>query len=187
MVKAGKASMEGVEEKASQPKMSMIVAMSRNGVIGINNSLPWHLRDDLQHFKRVTHGKPIIMGRKTYDSLGRPLPGRANIILSRQEGLLIEGCSTVSTIEQAIASAVTICEQTSVDEYFVIGGAEVYAMCMPFVQQLFITLVDVTLDGDAWLPFVDWSQWQVLDSQNIEKNAENDWGFEIVQLSRLSD
>ena len=171
---------------ATLPHMSMIVAMSKNGVIGVDNTLPWHLRDDLQSFKRVTQGKPIIMGRKTYDSIGRPLPGRSNIILSRQTDLVVEGCHTVSTIEEAIDTAVTVCGQTSIEEYFVIGGAEVYGLCMPLVQRLYITIVDVTLEGDAWLPCIDWSEWQVLDSQRVQKDDQNDWDFEIVHLKRLS-
>ena len=179
-------SLPEIAKPVKAPQMSMIVAMSKNGVIGINNTLPWHLRDDLQNFKRVTQGKPIIMGRKTYDSIGRPLPGRSNIILSRQAALVIEGCETVSTIDQAAASAVITCKESGVDEYFVIGGAEVYSMCMPFVQQLYITVVDVVLDGDAWLPCINWDEWELFDSKNMVKSDQNDWDFDIMHLKRRS-
>ena len=128
--------------------VSAIVAMSLEGVIGIGNELPWHLRDDLRNFKAVTLGKPIIMGRKTFDSIGKPLPGRTNIVLSRDADLIIAGCTTATVLADALSAAQTVGDSEAV----VIGGSEIYAISMPYLQRIYLTLVECKLSGDAWFP-----------------------------------
>lgn len=142
-------------------RLSLIVAMARNGCIGINNKLPWHLPADLQYFKRITQGKAIVMGRTTYDSLGRPLPNRTNIVITRQpDWRAAEGVRVVHTLEAgiALAEAVSVCNFH--DEAVIIGGAEIYAQALPLVDRLYVTEVDSDVDGDAFFPQWERKQWQ---------------------------
>lgn len=128
--------------------------MARNGVIGIANRLPWHLPEDLQHFKRLTMGHHIIMGRKTYASIGRPLPGRVTVILTRDAGFHAEGCLTARTLQEAIDA----CGDDP--EVFCVGGAELYAQALPLADRLYITEIQAQFEGDAHFPAFDRSQWQ---------------------------
>lgn len=147
----------------------MIVAHADNRIIGKDNDMPWHLPADLAYFKKTTLGKPVIMGRKTYDSIGRPLPGRQNIVISRDESLNIEGVEVVQSVEQALAVA------SGVDEIMVIGGGAIYAHCMPKADKLYITHIDAKIDGDTQFPDYDLeNEWQMLASETRladEKNA----------------
>ena len=149
--------------------LSMIVAHADNRIIGKDNDMPWHLPADLAYFKKTTLGKPVIMGRKTYDSIGRPLPGRQNIVISRDESLNIEGVEVVQSVEQALTVA------SGVDEIMVIGGGAIYAHCMPKADKLYITHIDAKIDGDTQFPDYDLeNEWQMLASatrQADEKNA----------------
>ncbi len=141
--------------------LSAIVAASENDVIGRKNWLPWDLPDELQYFRKTTTGKPVIMGRKTYDSIGRPMPKRHNIIVSHDPTFKAEGCDTVGSIEEAVAMA----QKDGVDEAFVIGGAKIYELALPLVQRLYFTRVHTTIeDGDTVMPAVDWSQWKKVSS-----------------------
>lgn len=140
--------------------LALIAAIARNRVIGRDNQLPWRLPADLRYFKAKTLGKPIIMGRKTWDSLGRPLPGRLNIVVSRQEGLVLDGAEVFQTIEDARARADEWAAEQGVDEAMLIGGAQLYEQALPLADRLYLTRVDLAPDGDAWFPAFDETQWR---------------------------
>jgi dihydrofolate reductase len=131
---------------APRPRISVIAALAKNRVIGIENRLPWRLPEDLAHFKALTLGHPVVMGRKTFESLGRPLPGRTNIVVTRNPGYRQPGCHVVDSIPAALALA------RNADEIFFIGGAELYAQVMPLADRLYLTEVDLEPEGDAWFP-----------------------------------
>jgi len=172
------------DEATSGPFMSLIVAMAKNRCIGNDNSLMWHLRDDLQNFKRVTSGKPVIMGRKTYSSIGRPLPARYNIVVSRQADLQLAGCEVASSIAQAKKLAMHWCKEHSVDEYFILGGAHIKNKIMAELDRVYITLLDVELSGDAWFPEFDESEWLETSRTEHQKDKDNDWDFSILEYRR---
>lgn len=132
-----------------QPRVSVIAALARNRVIGIENRLPWRLPEDLAHFKALTLGHPILMGRKTFESLGRPLPGRANIVITRNPDYRPDGCRVADSIPAALA----LCGDA--DEVFFIGGAELYAQVIPLADRLYLTEVGIEAEGDAWFPEYD--------------------------------
>ena len=134
--------------------VSMIVACTIDGVIGSDGDMPWYLPEDLKHFKSTTMGKPVIMGRKTYDSIGRPLCGRHNIVVSRNKGLHIEGVDCVSTIEEAIEKA------GNVDECVVIGGGILYGLFLPMTDRLYMTEINLTVEGDTYFPRIDKDVWE---------------------------
>ena len=140
-------------------KLSLIVAAARNGVIGRRNQLPWRLPDDLKRFKAVTMGKPVIMGRKTWESIGRPLPGRLNIVVTRQPDYRAEGASVAHSLGDALAAA------GAAEEVMVIGGAELYAAALPRAEVLHLTRVEADVEGDAFLPAIDWSQWRLVSAE----------------------
>ena len=134
-------------------RVSLIAAMDRNRVIGKDGGLPWHLPEDLKHFKAVTMGKPVIMGRKTHESIGRPLPGRLNIVLTGDAAYSAEGCSVAHSAGEALAAA------GDVEEVMVIGGAAVYAEWLPRAARLYLTLIDAEAAGDAYFPAWDPAEW----------------------------
>jgi dihydrofolate reductase len=142
-----------------RPTICMIVARSSNGAIGKNGTLPWHLPADLRHFKRLTVGKPVIMGRKTYESIGKPLPGRHNIVITRNADWRADGVTVVANIAEAIA-ATGLDPRARADEIMIIGGADIYAQCLNFTQKLYLTDVHRHVDGDAFFPVFDDSSWQ---------------------------
>ncbi|MBI1887929.1 MAG: dihydrofolate reductase [Nitrosomonadales bacterium] len=133
--------------------LSLIVAMAKNRTIGIDNTLPWRIPEDLKHFKRLTMGHHLIMGRKTYDSIGKPLPGRTTVVVSRDRNLIIEGCSVAHSLPEAIASC------ASDTQIFVVGGADVYAQALGLADMLLITEIQQEIAGDAWFPEFDRSEW----------------------------
>ena len=141
--------------------LSLIAAMARHRVIGVDNRLPWHVPEDLQHFKRITLGKPIIMGRRTWVSLGRPLPGRHNIVLTRQSEWVAEGATVVTSLDAALIAA------TDAEEVFVIGGAELYQLALPRAQRIYLTEIELDVVGDAYFPPLDTAQWQVARSDTL--------------------
>jgi dihydrofolate reductase len=134
--------------------LSLIVAIAKNNVIGINNTLPWHLPEDLKRFRALTTGHHIIMGRKTYESLGRLLPGRTTVIVTRNKHYKLEGALIAHSLEDALV----LCQND--DEAFVIGGAELYQAGLKLADKLYVTEVDLTVDGDAFFPVVDLKYWQ---------------------------
>jgi len=139
---------------AAGQRVAVIAAMARNRVIGINNTLPWHLPEDLKHFKALTMGHHIIMGRKTYDSIGRPLPGRTTVIVTRDPAYRMEGCLVANSPEQAIA----LCGDDP--EIFFVGGAELYRQVLPLADRLYITEIQAEYEGDAEFPEIDASVWR---------------------------
>jgi len=161
-------------------KVALIWAMSRNGVIGRNNALPWHLSEDLRYFKRVTFGKPVIMGRKTWESIGRPLPGRANIVITRDEAFQAEGVKVVNSLEQALSVAQSIALLDGVDEAMVIGGAEIYALALPVAQRLYLTQVHAEVEGDAWFPALDLSGWQEVGREDFAAEGPNLYDYSFI-------
>ncbi|MDQ3158441.1 MAG: dihydrofolate reductase [Actinomycetota bacterium] len=137
--------------------VTIVVAMGSDGVIGVAGDMPWHLPEDLTHFKRVTLGHPLIMGRKTYESIGRPLPGRTTIVVTRQPDWSDEGVLTAADFDEALAVASALD-----DEVFVVGGAQIYAEALArgVVDQMIVTHIDASPDGDTYFPDLDWSEWK---------------------------
>ena len=160
--------------------LSLIAALAHNRVIGRDNQLPWHLPADLKHFKAMTLGKPIIMGRKTWDSLGRPLPGRLNIVVSRQPGLMLEGAEVFATLEAAIARADEWACQEDADELMLIGGAQLYTQGLALAQRLYLTRVGLEPEGDAFFPEVDDADWRLASS--VEHPASADIPFYAFEV-----
>lgn len=154
--------------------LSIIVALADNNVIGINNQLPWHLPADLKHFKAVTTGKPIIMGRKTWQSLGRPLPNRLNLVVSRQANFSAEGAEVFPSLAEAIQRANDWAEAQQVAELMLIGGAQLYKMALEakLVDKLYLTRIHLTPEGDAYFPALDTKQWHKVEQQHFIAEAD---------------
>lgn len=156
--------------------LTLIVAYSDNRVIGRDNALPWKLPGDLAHFKRSTLGHPIVMGRKTWDSLGRPLPGRTNIVISRNPDFIASGATVVPTLDAAIAAC------GDVDQAFVIGGAQIYAQALPLAQRVLATEVHAQVDGDAFFPLLPAFEWK--EKARETQPAENGYDYDFVTYER---
>lgn len=162
------------------PHLAMIVAASTNDVIGVDGDLPWRISADLKRFKRLTMGHHILMGRKTYDSIGRPLPGRTTVVITRQPDLKIDGVRIAHGVQEAI-------EMTRGDDCpFVVGGAEIYAQAMPQVDRIFLTRVHQHCGGDTVLPPIDWSHWEMTHReeghQPEAKQPKIDFAFEDYRI-----
>jgi dihydrofolate reductase len=162
----------------SMPAISMIVARSRNHVIGKDNQMPWKISADLQFFKKVTMGYPIIMGRKTWESIGRPLPGRRNIVVSRNTSYSAVGAELVSSLEQALDAL------KEFKRVFVIGGQQLFNQAFPLADELFITEIEIQVDGDTYFEILDPSDWQEIDRVQ-EKEGEVEFAY--VTLRRKAD
>jgi len=165
-------------------KLALIWAMSRNRVIGRNNALPWHLSEDLRYFKRITLGKPIIMGRKTWESIGRPLPGRTNIVITRDKSFQAAGARVVHSLDDALRLAEHIGVIEGAEEAIVIGGAEIYALALPKAERLYLTQVHAEVQGDAWFPEFDVSQWQELAREDFNAEGPNPYPYSFIVLER---
>lgn len=154
--------------------VSIIVAIGPNGVIGNNNELLWHITEDMRYFRSVTSGHPVIMGRKTYDSIGRPLPKRENVVITRQD-IDIEGCRVVHSLDEALSLF------DASHEIFIIGGAEIYAMALPRAHRLYITRVGGDFEGDTHFPEWNPAQWQLTHQQPFERGEqfEHPFSFEV--------
>jgi thymidylate synthase len=150
----------GAGGRVSALPVALVVAAADNDVIGRGNALPWHLPADLAHFKRLTLGKPILMGRRTFESIGRPLPGRSNIVITRDPAFAAHGVRTVHSLDAALDLAAQIALVDGSDELMVIGGAQIYAAALPRAQRLYLTRVHARPEGDAFLPAIDWSEWR---------------------------
>ena len=159
-------------------KISLIVAVSRNGVVGRNGALPWQLPADLKHFKAVTMGKPVVMGRKTYESIGRPLPGRLNIVVTRNPDFLAEGCTVVASLDEAIRAG------AGVEEIFVIGGAELYRAALASADRIYFTRVEADVEGDTFFPSFDEAAWRVVSSEAHAADEKNAMAFRFEILER---
>ena len=148
-------------------RLALIVAQGLNRVIGNDNKLPWYLPEDLRYFKEVTMGKPIIMGRKTFESIGKPLPGRLNIVITRDSNWSAEGVKIVASLEEAIEVGEAQAMIDGVEEAVIIGGAQIYAQSLPLVDRLYLTQVEAEPEGDAHFPKIDYGQWQELGRQSF--------------------
>jgi dihydrofolate reductase len=166
--------------------LAIIVAAAENGVIGRNNSLPWHLPEDLRYFKRVTMGKPIVMGRKTFESIGRPLPGRTNIVISRNTGFSAPGVKVVASLDDALALGEDIADNHGAPEIVIIGGAEIYRLAMPRADRLYITEVHASVAGDALLPSVNWPDWREVSRERHPASADNPYDYSFVLYERFA-
>ena len=165
--------------------VSLIVAATRNQVIGQDNQMPWHLPDDLRYFKQRTLGKPIIMGRKTWESLGRPLPGRLNIVISRQNDIALEGAEVFTDLAQAIQRGQEWATEQGVAEVMVIGGGQIYQQALELAQRVYLTRIDLELAGDTFFPVLDAQQWQQIDAQSHPaQNQEPGYTFEVWQRTQ---
>lgn len=158
--------------------ISLIVAMADNGVIGRDNALPWRLPNDLKHFRRLTMGHPIVMGRKNYESIGRPLPGRRNIVVTRSAGFVAPGCTVVHTIDAALAAA------GGDPEIFIIGGAELYAQTLAQARRLYLTEVHATVAGDVRFPPWDRQAWREVTREDHPADAAHEHTYSFVTLER---
>ena len=159
-------------------RKSLVVAMARNRVIGRNNALPWRLPAELAHFKRVTMGHPIIMGRKTYESIGKPLPGRMNIVVSRNPGFRAPGCTVVDSLEAAYKAA------GDADEVSIIGGTSLFEASLPTADCIHLTEVEAEVDGDTWFPHFDRSRWQEREIERHPADERHAYPFRILQLEK---
>ncbi|MFN5744612.1 MAG: dihydrofolate reductase [Methylococcaceae bacterium] len=158
--------------------ISLIVAMGENGVIGAKNRMPWHLSADLRHFRQITMGKPILMGRKTHQSIGRPLPGRLNIVLSRDQRYSAEGCVIATSLDEAVT-------QAGDQEIMIIGGAALYESFLPLTDRLYLTLIHHSFDGDTFFPKLDWADWRVLQREDIDEDLESGLRYSFLTLERV--
>lgn len=152
--------------------------MDRNRLIGRGNALPWRLPADLKHFKAVTLGKPVLMGRKTYESIGRPLPGRHNIVVSRNADFSAPGCTVVSSTDAALQAA------GDAPEIMIIGGAQLYVELLPRVQRVYLTRIDAAFDGDAWFPMLDSHAWREVERSDHGADEANPFGYSFLVLER---
>lgn len=165
-------------------RLAMIAAQARNRVIGIDNKLPWYLPEDLKYFKRVTLGKPILMGRKTFESIGRPLPGRTNIVITRDRAWQHPGVRVVHDLEAALALAESLALIDGVDEAVVIGGAEIYALCLPRADRLYLTQVHADVEGDAHFPVLAEGEWQQVAREDHAAVEPNPYDYSFIVLER---
>lgn len=171
--------------------LSIIVAMANNHAIGKDNQLLWHLPEDLQYFKRVTMGKPIVMGRKTFESIGRPLPGRLNIVITRQADWQHDGVKVVHSLDDALRLAEAQSMIDGIDEVMVIGGAEIYKTALPKADKLYVTRVDTNIDGDAFFPEIDSHIWQETHRDSFSASDSslktNTYDYAFCVLEKISN
>jgi dihydrofolate reductase len=160
--------------------ISIIVAASANNVIGAEGDLPWRLSDDLKRFKAITMGKPIVMGRKTWDSIGCPLPGRQNIVITRQTDFVAEGCDVVASADEAIAAT------AGADEVMVIGGSQVYSLFLPNAERLYLTRVHAEVAGDAFFPQINESQWCLVNDEPHSADDRNAFDYSFRTYERAA-
>ena len=166
-------------------KIALVVAVSQNNVIGRDNQLPWHLPEDLQYFKSVTMGKPILMGRKTFDSIGRPLPGRKNIVITRDLEWDAEGVEVVHSVDDALATGADACAVANSDEIMIIGGAQIYRDCLPIADRLYLTRVEAEIEGDAFFPDIDIKQWQKIAEKTPKEIDKYSYCFQVLERTQI--
>lgn len=159
-------------------KLSIIVAMNQKGVIGVNNKLPWHLSSDLKNFKAVTMGKPVIMGRKTWESIGKPLPGRDNIIITRNPDYSADGCVVCHSLEEALQ------RYAAVPEVVIIGGHDIFKDALEQVDRIYLTQVHADVMGDTWFPEFDRTEWQQVERKEFKADDKNEYPFSFVVLEK---
>ena len=164
--------------------LAIIVAVAQNGVIGRNNALPWYLPEDLRHFKRVTMGKPMVMGRRTFESIGKPLPGRTSIVITRNPAFRPAGVRLVSSLEAALELARQIALSDGARESVVIGGAEVYRAAIPLADRLYVTEVHAEVEGNALLSAIDWTRWRETSRERHAALPPNPYDYSFVCYTR---
>jgi dihydrofolate reductase len=157
--------------------VSIIVAIGENHAIGKNNQLLWHMPNDLKHFKDITSGRTIIMGRKTFDSVGKPLPRRRNIVVTRQD-IIIPGCEVVKSVEDGLA----LCKDE--DEVFIGGGAEIYKLAMHLTDRIYLTIIHKSFDADTFFPEIDKLEWKEVKQENFEPDEKNPLPYSFITLER---
>ena len=165
-------------EREVRLDIALIAAMDRNRLIGAGGAMPWHLPADLRRFKRITMGKPILMGRRTFASIGRPLPGRDNLVVSRNPGFRAEGVRVFAGIDAALQAV------EGAHEVFCIGGAALYEALLPRARRLYLTLIDHAFEGDVWFPAFDTSAWEEVESEAHAPDARHPYPFRFVVLER---
>ena len=163
------------------PRLSIIVAMSRNRVIGAGGAIPWHLPDELKRFRNITMGHHLIMGRKTWESIGRPLPGRTSVVVTRQAGYRGAGAIVTHSLDEAI----TACRDD--EEIFVIGGAELYAQALPRADRIYLTVVDADIEGDTWMPEFNASAWRETAPQSFPADERHAHPYRCSIHERVRD
>lgn len=164
--------------------ISVVVAVSKNGVIGRDNGMPWRLSTDLQRFKKLTFGKPVVMGRKTWESLGRPLPGRTNIVITRDAAYKADGAVVVPSIDAALKVGEQAARDADVNEICIIGGAQIYAQAMDKATHLHVTHIDAEIDGDAFFSIVDPKIWQIVSEENVPPGEKDNYATRYVVYTR---
>ncbi|WP_439881920.1 dihydrofolate reductase [Pontibacter sp. MBLB2868] len=160
--------------------VSIVVATAENNVIGKDNQLIWHLPADLKHFKQLTMGHPILMGRKTFESIGKPLPGRTSFVITRQEDYQAEGCIVVHSVKEAIEQASQLDESVCI-----IGGAEIYRQALPMVDTIELTKIHHTFDGDTFFPEIKEQEWKVVAKEDHEPDEKNKYSYSYLTLKRI--
>jgi len=163
------------------PRLSIIVAMARNRVIGARGMIPWRLPGELKRFRSVTMGHHLIMGRKTWESIGRPLPGRTSVIVTRQPGYQAPGALVAHSLDEAIAAC------RGDEEIFVIGGAELYAQALPRASRLYLTVVEADVEGDTWMPELDASIWRETASESFAADVQHAYAYRCSIHERVQD
>ncbi len=164
-----------------KPHISLIVARARNGVIGNQGKLPWHFSEDLKFFKQVTMGKPIIMGRNTWESIGRPLPGRRNVVLTSDMNYKAEGAQVVHSLKEALGLF------NSQETIFIIGGAQLYRYALPFADTAWVTEIDHDFEGDVTFDTLDPKAWKLVWSESFEVGEGRQWPFKFQRFERIKD
>ena len=158
---------------------AIVVAAAENNVIGKDNGLIWHLPADLRHFKQLTMGHPILMGRKTYESIGKPLPGRTSVIVTYQEDYAADGCLVAHSLQEAIEQAKALDETI-----YIIGGAEIYKQALPLTDVIYLTRLHHTFDGDVSFPELDENEWQTIEQEHHEPDEKNKYRYSFLTLKR---
>ncbi|HAS41962.1 MAG TPA: diacylglycerol kinase [Microscillaceae bacterium] len=162
-------------------KISIVVAVAENGVIGKNNQLPWRLSSDLKHFKKLTTGHAVLMGRKTYESIGRPLPKRTNLIVTRNQAYQAAGCEVFTSIDQALEFA----QKSNETEVFIIGGAQIYQQILPKVDTVYLTKVKAEVVGDAYFDLRLLDQFKTVNTESVAAGEKDEFAFEIVEMEHI--
>lgn len=175
-----------IDADKTGPLKTIVVAAALNGVIGKGGDLAWKISDDLKWFKKVTIGKPIIMGRKTFESIGRPLPDRINIVISRQPGYVAEGCRVLPSLDEAMVEAESAASANGSLEICVIGGAEIYRQTLPTIDRIYFTKVLAKVEGDVEFPSIDPAGFRKIKVGAAEKKAKNEYPCEFFILDRCA-
>ncbi len=165
--------------------LSLIVAMAKNRVIGKNGQIPWYIPEDLKYFKKITMGYPVIMGRKTFQSIGKALPGRPNLVVSRNKNFFAPNIEVFSTIDAALKQSVLLQKVNKLQNSFVIGGAELYSATMDHIDRLYITEVDLNPDGDTWFPEIDYDHWKQIKNDYRESNSSDKTSFTFKIFNKI--